>query len=140
MQHTIQRFPAVNIESLPNGLFRLEDETCVEGIASIDLHPVQIQLLASLVGYTLPDKTAAALARVASRLKTIQAQVSDLESKLRYALTVQDIDIAPEMVSAEFIGTNLGEVLKDLDDLAAPELEPMTDALANPGGQLTLPL
>jgi hypothetical protein len=92
------------------------------------------------VGFCLPDKSRAALARAASRLRAIKAQVSELEGKLRYALREQDMDMAPEMVSAEFIGFNLGEVLKDLDDLAAPDLEPMPDAVANPGGQLTLPV
>jgi len=135
-----QTFPAVTIEALPNGLLRLEDESCLDYIPAIDLHPAQVQVLAAMVGFCLPDKSRAALARAASRLRAIKAQVSELEGKLRYALREQDMDMAPEMVSAEFIGFNLGEVLKDLDDLAAPDLEPMPDAPANPGGQLTLPV
>lgn len=134
-----QTFPAVTIEALPNGLLRLEDETSMDGIMVVDLHPAQVQVLASMVGFTMPDKTRAALARTASRLKAIKAQVNELESKLRYALHEQDLDMAPEMVSAEFIGFNLGEVVKDLDDLTAPDLESMPDTV-NPGGQLTLPV
>jgi hypothetical protein len=135
-----QTFPAVTIEALPNGLLRLEDESCLDYIPAIDLHPAQVQVLAAMVGFTMPDKTRAALARAASRLKAIKAQVNDLESKLRYALHEQDLDMAPELVCAEFIGFNLGEVLKDLDDMTAPDIEPMPDAVANPGGQLTLPV
>lgn len=139
MQTTKQTFPAVNIEALPNGLLRLEDETSMDGLMVIDLHPAQVQVLASMVGFTMPDKGRAALSRATSRLKAIKAQVNDLESKLRYATHEQDLDMAPEMVSAEFIGFNLGELLKDLEDLQAPDLEPEPEAV-NPGGQMTIPV
>jgi hypothetical protein len=66
--------------------------------------------------------------------------VSELEGKLRYAVLEQDMDLTPEMVSAEHIGFNLGEVVKDLEDLMHPDLEPMPDAPSNQGGQLTLPV
>jgi hypothetical protein len=51
-----------------------------------------------------------------------------------------DMGMATEMVSAEFIGFNLGEVLKDIDDLTAPGIEPAPTAVTNSGGQLTLPM
>jgi hypothetical protein len=137
---TIQRFPALNIEALANGLFRLEDESGIDGPASVDLHPAQVQVLASMVGFDMPDKSRRALARVASRLKAMKAQVSELEGKLRYAVLEQDMDLTPEMVSAEHIGFSLGEVVKDLEDLMRPDLEPMPDAPSNQGGQLTLPV
>jgi len=140
MQTTIQRFPAVNIEALSNGLFRLEDESGIDGPASVDLHPAQVQVLASMVGFDMPDKSRRALARAASRLKALKAQVSELEGKLRYAVLEQDMDLTPEMVSAEHIGFNLGEVVKDLEDLMRPDLEPMPDVPSNQGGQLTLPV
>jgi hypothetical protein len=140
MQTTIQRFPAVNIEALSNGLFRLEDESGIDGPASVDLHPAQVQVLASMVGFEVPDKSRRALARAASRLKALKAQVSELEGKLRYAVLEQDMDLTPEMVSAEHIGFNLGEVVKDLEDLMRPDLEPKPDAPSNQGGQLTLPV
>jgi hypothetical protein len=138
--HPIQKFPAVTIEAMSNGLFRLEDESRTDGSSVIDLHPAQVQVLASMVGLTMPDKSRAALARIASRLEAIKAQVSDLESRLSYALNEQDMDMAPELVSAEFIGLNLGEVLKDIDALTVPGIEPTPNAAANPGGQLTLPM
>jgi hypothetical protein len=137
---TTQRFPAVNIEALTNGLFRLEDESGIDGPASVDLHPAQVQVLASMVGFDMPDKSRRALARAASRLKALKAQVSELEGKLRYAVLEQDMDLTPEMVSAEHIGFNLGEVVKDLEDLMRPDLELMPDAPSNEGGQLTLPV
>ena len=136
---TKQTFPPVTIEALPNGLLRLEDETLMDGSAVIDLHPAQVQTLAILAGFTMPDKGRKALARIASRLKAIKAQANDLESKLRYALHEQDLDMAPELVCAEFIGFNLGEVLRDVQDLMAPDTEP-EPGHDNQGGQLLIPV
>jgi hypothetical protein len=140
MTTTKQTFPPVTIEALPNGLLRLEDETVQDYIAVIDLHPVQVQTLAAMVGFAMPDRTHKALGRLASRLTTIKAQVSDLESRLHFAVNEQDIDVCPELACAEFIGAGLGELLKDIEDLSASGIEPMPDAVANPGGQLTLPV
>lgn len=140
MTHTIQTFPAVDIEALPSGLFRLEDNTHPDGAHVIDLHPAQVQVLASMVGFKMPDKTRAALGRATARLKALTAQVRDLESLLRYALEDQDIDVAPELAAAELIGHNLGELVHDLEAIQAPDLEPVADAPANPGGQLALPV
>jgi hypothetical protein len=88
----------------------------------------------------MPDKTRAALGRMSRRLHGLHKQIEDLEGLLRTALIDQDIDVAPELTAAEFITFNLGEVLQDLADMQAPDLEPTPDALANPGGQLTLPV
>jgi len=137
--HTIQTFPSVSIEALPSGLFRLEGESCLDGIAVIDLHPAQVQVLAAMVGFHIPDKTRAALGRMSRRLHGIHKQVSDLEGQLRYALDKQDIAVGPELTAAEFIAFNLGEVLQDHEAIQAPDLEPVPDTV-NPGGQLTLPV
>lgn len=140
MAHTIQTFPSVDIEALPSGLFRLEDITHPDGSQVVDLHPAQVQVLASMVGFKMPDKTRAALGRATARLKALTAQVHDLESLLRYALQEQDIDVTPELTAAEFIGHNLGELVQDLEAIQAPDLEPVPDAMANPAGQLLIPL
>jgi hypothetical protein len=69
MTHEIQLFPAVDIEALPSGLFRLEDNTCQDGAQVIDLHPAQVQVLAAMVGFTMPEKTRQALGRMSRRLR-----------------------------------------------------------------------
>jgi hypothetical protein len=140
MTTTKQTFPPVTIEALPNGLFRLEDDSAIDGTQVIDMHPVQVQTLALMVGFRMPDKARAALGRVLGRVRTLHGRASDLEAMLRYALEEQDIDVAPELAACEFIASNLGEVVKDLEDLKKPEIEPMADAPANAGGQLTLPV
>lgn len=135
-----QTFPAVTIEALPNGLLRLEDDTGMDGIMVVDLHPAQVQVLASMVGFDMPDKTRHMAGRIRGRVAALKAQASELEGLLRHALHGQDVDVAPELRMAEFIAHDLSEVFKDLEDLIAPDLEPMPDAPANPGGQLTLPV
>lgn len=140
MTHTIQTFPAVNIEALSNGLFRLEDDSRMDGSATIDLHPAQVQVLAAMVGFSLPNKTRAALAHMSRRLRGLHKQAQELEGQLTTCVVDQDIHVAPELTAAEFIAHNLGEVLQDLEAIQAPDLEPMADAPANPGGQLTLPV
>lgn len=137
--HAKQTFPAVTIEALPNGLLRLEDETSMDGIMAVDLHPVHVQALASMVGFTLPDKTRKALVRVLERVQALHGQACDLERLLGAALNDGE-GVASELTASEFIATNLGEVVKDLEDLTAPDVEPMPEAPANVGGQLTIPL
>lgn len=139
MTPTKQTFPSVSIEALPNGLLRLEDPSYSDG-GIIDLHPAQVQILAAMVGFTFPNKTGAALGRATARLKALTAQVSLQESKLLYAIEEQDIDVTPELMVTEFVGHSLGELVQDLEAIQAPDLEPVADALANPGGQLTLPV
>ncbi len=138
--HAIQKFPSVNIEALPNGLFRLEDESSLDGIQAIDLHPAQVQVLAAMVGFSLPDKTRAALARMSRRLHALHKQALELEGQLTTCVVDQDIHVAPELTAAEFIAFGLAELVEDLEAIQAPDLEPMPDAVANPGGQLTLPV
>lgn len=139
MTTTKQTFPSVSIEALPNGLLRLEDPSYSDG-GMIDLHPAQVQIMAAMMGFTFPNKTGAALSRATARLKALTAQVSLLESKLLYAIEEQDIDVTPELMVTEFVGHSLGELVQDLEAIQAPDLEPVADALANPGGQLTLPV
>ncbi|MDI1259590.1 hypothetical protein [Aquabacterium sp.] len=138
--HAIQNFPAVNIEALSNGLFRLEDDSPIDGSQVIDLHPAQVQVLASMVGFAMPDKTRRSIGRIHERVKALSEQASDLEDLLDHALTIQDLDVTPEWKACQFIALNLAQVVKDLDDLRAPDLEPAPDAIANPGGQMTLPV
>jgi len=134
-----QTFPSVTIEALPNGLLRLEDPTYSEG-GIIDVHPAQVQVMAAMVGFTMPDKTRAALNRATTRLKALKAQMSSLEDQLRRTLIDQDADVAAELTAAEFIAWNLGELVHDLEAIQSPDLEAAPDALANPGGQLALPV
>lgn len=140
MQTTKQTFPAVNIEALPNGLLRLEDETSIEGLMVIDLHPAQVQVLASMTGFMMPDRTRAALGRLTSRLNGIRKQAEDLEGQLSYAVKEQDIGVAAELTAAEFIAFSLGELVEDLEAIQTPDLEPIPDAQAHPGGQMTIPM
>jgi len=137
MQTTKQTFPAVNIEALPNGLLRLEDETSMDGLMVIDLHPAQVQVLASMTGFTMPDKTKRAIDRIHERIKALSEQAAELEGLLDHALNVQDIDVVPELKACQFIALNLAQVAKDLEDLQTPDIEPGPDVM-NPGGQLTI--
>lgn len=143
MKHTtqtIQSFPAISIEPLESGHIRLKDMSGFSDDLTIDLHPVQVQALALMVGFEVPDKSRRTLARLTSRLKAIKAQSNELEGTLRLAVFEHDMEMATEMRCAENIAFNLGEMVKDLEDLMTPELEPCPDASSNPGGQLTLPV
>lgn len=135
-----QTFPAVTIEALPNGLLRLEDESNMNGIMVVDLHPAQVQVLASMAGFNMPDKTRHMAGRIRGRVAALKAQACELEGLLRHALHEQGIDVVPELRMAEFIAHDLSEVFKDLEDLTEPDLVPTPETLANPGGQLTLPV
>jgi hypothetical protein len=139
MQHTIQTFPSVSIEALPSGLFRLEDDSCIEGIASVDIHPAQVQVLASMVGFNLPDKSRTALARLVRTTASITKQAHELKGFLGSALD-DGVHVGLELNCAENIATRLDELVQDLGDLTDPDLAPMPDTPANPGGQLTLPV
>lgn len=139
MQTTKQTFPAVNIEVLPNGLLRLEDETSMDGLMVIDLHPAQVQVLASMTGFTMPDKSKRTIQRIHERIKALSEQASELEGLLDHALNVQDLDVVPEWKACQFIALNLAQVVKDLEDLQTPDLEPEPEAV-NPGGQMTIPV
>jgi hypothetical protein len=132
-----QNFPALTIEALLNGLFRLEDETGMDGPVAVDLHPAQVQVLASMVGFTMQDKTKRAIGRVHERIKALSEQASELEEQLGLAL-IEGHGVVTELKSCQFIALNLAQVVQDLEDLQAPDLEPVPDALANVGGQLTL--
>lgn len=134
-----QTFPPVTIEALPNGLLRLEDETLMDGAAVIDLHPTQVQTLAILAGFTMPDKGRKELARIASRLGALHKRTKELERMLCTAVVEDGIGVAPELTSAEFIAENLGEVLRDVEDLMAPDTQPDPDH-QNQGGQLLIPM
>lgn len=140
MTAAVQHFPRLTIEALPSGLIRFEDDSCLDGPQVIDAHPAQIQIAASMLGFNVPDKTRAALARLARRLRGLHEQVLDLECKLQYAVKDQDLDMCPEMIASEFIAHNMGELLQDLEAIQAPDLEPMADAPTNHGEQLTIPL
>lgn len=140
MQTTKQTFPAVNIEALPNGLLRLEDETSMEGLMVIDLHPAQVQVLASMTGFKMPNKTSAALARMSRRLHALHKQAQELKGQLTTCVVDQGIHVAPELTAAEFIAFGLGELVEDLDAIQTPDLESIPDAQAHPGGQMTIPI
>lgn len=139
MTTTKQTFPAVNIEALPNGLLRLEDETSMEGLMVIDLHPAQVQVLVSMTGFTMPDRVRKALDRLTRRLNGIRKQAEDLEGQLSYAVKEQDIGVAAELTAAEFIVHSLGELIQDFEAIQAPEVEPGSEVV-NPGGQMTIPI
>jgi len=137
---TKQTFPPVTIEALSNGLLRLEDDTLMDGTAVIDLHPAQVQVLATMVGFTMPDKARQRLKRTHERIKALSAQAAELERLLDHALSVQDLDVTPEWKAAQFIALNLSQVAQDLEDLQAGAVEPLPDGASNPGGQLALPV
>lgn len=134
-----QTFPPVTIEALPNGLLRLEDETLMDGAAVIDLHPTQVQTLAILAGFTMPDKGRKELTRIASRLGALHKRTKELERMLCTAVVEDGIGVAPELTAAEFIVENLGEVLNDVEGLMAPDTQPDPDH-QNLGGQLLIPM
>lgn len=125
MTTTKQTFPAVTIEALPNGLLRLEDETSIDGIMVVDLHPVQVQVLAAMIGRPMPDKTREALARLHRRMATLSKQAHDLSMMLGSALD-DGVHVGVELNSAEFIDTHLGELLEDLAELVQPTPSPST--------------
>ncbi|MFY9458860.1 MAG: hypothetical protein WAP57_03795 [Aquabacterium commune] len=136
---TKQTFPPVTIEALSNGLLRLEDETSIDGSAVIDLHPAQVQTLAILAGFTMPGRGRKALERIASRLGALHERTKELERSLCDAVVEHSIGVAPELTAAEFIAENLGEVLRDVQDLMAPDTESDPEHY-NQGGQLLIPM
>ena len=140
MKHEIQDFPRLTIERLSNGLIRFEDDSCMDGPQLIDAHPCQVQIAASMLGFTVPDKARQSLKRAHDRIKALSEQAAELEGLLDHALNVQDLDVTPERKAAQFIALNLSQVVQDLADIQAPDLEPMPDAPSNQGGQLTLPV
>ncbi len=135
---TKQTFPSVTIEALPNGLLRLEDPSYSEG-GIIDVHPAQVQVMAAMVGFTMPDKARAALARLARTAASITKQVHELKCFLGSALD-DGLHVGMELNSAENIAARLDDLMEDLESIQAPDLEPMQDAPSNQGGQLTLPV
>ena len=138
---TTQTFPAVNIEALPTGLFRLEDPTVIDGPHIIEMHRAQVQALAAMAGLLdMPDKTRRAIERIHGRVQALSTRAKELAGLLDHALHAQDLDVTPEVQAAECIALNLAEVLTDLEDLQAPDLVPSPDDEANPVGQMTLPV
>lgn len=138
---TIQTFPAVTIEALPTGLFRLEDPTGIDGPHIIEMHHAQVQALAAMAGLLdMPDKTRRAIERIHGRVQALSTRAKELAGLLDHALHVQDLDVTPEAQASECIALNLAEVLKDLEDLRAPDLVPSPDDEANPGAQMALPV
>ena len=137
---TTQTFPAVTIESLPTGLFRLEDPTGIDGSHIIELHPVQVQVLASMVGFDMPNRTRRAIERIHGRVQALSTRAKELAALLDQALHVQDLDVTPEAQASECIALNLSELVKDLEDLQAPDLVPSPDAQVNQGAQMALPV
>lgn len=139
MKSTKQIFPAVTMELMPSGLIRLEDDTDIDGPMAIDLHPAQVQVLASMIGFTVPDKTIKALGRLLERLKGIEDRSDKLRGALDCALNEQGIEVAPELCMSEAIAENLREVVKDLQDLLEPAAVPV-EGREEPGGQLCIPM
>ena len=135
MQTTTQSFPALDIRLLDSGHVQFDDPTYEGGI--VHVHPAQLQVAAQLIGFALPDKTRKALGQVLLRLQALCTQASDLERLLGTALEDGE-GVAAEHLSSELLAANLGLLAQDLADLCAPALEPIPDAPANPGDQLTL--
>lgn len=92
-----------------------------------------------MTGFTMPDKSKRAIERIHERIKALSEQASELEGLLDHALNVQDLDVVPEWKACQFIALNLAQVVKDLEDLQTPEVEPTSDTM-NPGGQMTIPI
>lgn len=139
MKSTKQIFPAVTMELMPSGLIRLEDDTDIDGPMAIDLHPAQVQVLASMIGFTVPDKTIKALGRLLERLKGIEDRSDKLRGLLDCAVIDQDIEVAQELCMSEAITANLREVVQDLQDLLEPAAVPV-EGREEPGGQLCIPM
>lgn len=131
-----QTFPAVTIEALDSGLYRLEDTTYSEG-AIVDLHPAQVRVLASMVGFTLPDRERMALARVLARLKFIHEKSTYLEELLGAALDEGE-GVGVELNTSEFLTASIGEAVRDLEQLCEPSVAMAEGAPENVGGQLAL--
>ena len=121
-----------------NPLYSVVSFTGVSELSSL-LHN-QHQVLASMVGFDMPDKTRRAIERIHGRIQALSARAKELAGLLNHALHVQDLDVTPEAQASECIALNLSEVLKDLEDLRTPDLAPNPDAKANPGGQMALPV
>lgn len=136
--HTTQTFPSLSIEALPSGLFRLEDESCIDGNMVVDLHPVQVQTLAAMVGFTMPNKTTKLLSRLADRLKTVAKQTRDLERMLGKAIDAGE-GVGLELTAAEFIAQSLADLVDDMDLIQSPDIEAAPGA-ENAGGQICIPM
>lgn len=135
--HTTQIFPPLSIEALPSGLFRLEDDSLTETY-SVDIHPAQVQVLAAMVGFTMPDKTAKLLGRLAARLRTVAKQARELEKMLEGAIDAGE-GVGVELTASVFIANSLSDLVSDMDLIQSPDIEAMSGA-ENVGGQMTIPM
>ena len=136
MTFTEQTLPAVTIKPLGSGLLRLEDETINEACI-IDLHPVHVQLLASMIGRPMPDRTRAALTKVQGRIESLHRRASELVRLLEGALKEGE-GVGVELNSAEHITDRLSDLVQDLAELTeAPEIG-KSPANVGDGGQLTI--
>lgn len=136
MTFTEQILPAITIKPLGSGLLRLEDET-LNDPCIIDLHPLHIQLLASMIGRPVPDRTRATLAKLQGRVDALHRQASEMARLLEMAVK-QGEGVACELTHAENIAERLGEIAEDLGEMVTtPEIgEPA--ATVGEGGQLTI--
>jgi hypothetical protein len=135
--HTTQTFPSLSIEALPSGLFRLEDDHMGDTY-SVDIHPAQVQVLATMVGFTMPNKTAKLLNRLADRLKTVTKQARDLERMLGGAIDSGE-GVALELTAAEFIAQALDDLISDMGLIQSPDIE-VAPGAENAGGQICIPM
>lgn len=135
--HTTQTFPSLSIEALPNGLFRLEDDHLGDTY-SVDIHPVQVQVLATMIGFSMPDKTAKLLNRLADRLKFLSKQAKDLERMLGVAIDAGE-GVGIELTATEFIAQALADLVIDMDLIQSPDIEAAPGA-ENAGGQICIPM
>lgn len=138
MQTGKQTFPSLTMEALGNGLVRLEDPAYGDA-CSIDIHPAQVQVLASMVGYSMPNKLHHALRRLQARLATSHAQAGNLEQLLGLALEEGE-GIAAELTAAEYLASNLGELVADFGALLLPDIERTESAPLSTCSQSTFDL
>lgn len=136
MKPAKQTFPAVTIEALDDGLFRLEDTAYSEG-AIVDLHPAQVAVLAAMVGCALPDRDRLALSRLLARLKHAHEKCTYLEELLGGALE-EGVNVGLELQACEFLTPAIGGIVSDLEALCVTKAEPEPIAPVNAGGQLAL--
>lgn len=136
MTFTEQTLPAVTIKPLGSGLLRLEDET-LNDPCIIDLHPLHVQLLASMIDRPMPDRTRAVLAKLHGRIEALHNRASEMTRLLERALKDGE-GVGCELTHSEHITDRLADLAQDLAELVdAPDPgEPL--ATEGAGGQLTI--
>lgn len=111
---TVETFPPLTVEILPNGNLRLEDPTETSSCYTviIDLHPAQVRHLAERLGLIVQSHTECAIGKSSAELQRENDRLRRQHLRLREHMLSLQIDFArhadhqPADLSAEMLRIN----------------------------------